>query len=151
MKTLQSKKLFFIFRGTSYNLLQHNCNNFSDELAQFLCGKGIPSYILDLPSEILSTPLGQSLAPLFDSVGNGLSQVNGYSLESNIQPREVSPGFQELISEVEKSREVSASLEKKRKDLQEKIAKKEQRKLEKKKRKQQKILSSKNFCNFFLN
>lgn len=153
----------YIFRGTTYNLLQHNCNNFTDELAQFLCGKGIPSYILDLPSEILSTQFGQSLAPLFgkliikkntrkslfnnfllkktDRIGSGLSQVNGYSLESNIQPREASPGFQELISEVEKSREVSASLDKKRKDLQEKIAKKEQRKLEKKKRKQQKLLS----------
>ncbi|XP_030069595.1 desumoylating isopeptidase 1 [Microcaecilia unicolor] len=44
-----------MFRGESYNLFDHNCNTFSNEVAQFLTGKKIPSYITDLPSEILST------------------------------------------------------------------------------------------------
>lgn len=29
----------------SYSLLSNNCNNFSDELAELLCGRGIPQHI----------------------------------------------------------------------------------------------------------
>ncbi|KAF0025165.1 hypothetical protein F2P81_022046 [Scophthalmus maximus] len=43
------------YRGDKYNLFEHNCNTFSNELAQFLTDKKIPSYITDLPSDILST------------------------------------------------------------------------------------------------
>lgn len=42
-------------RGDSYNLFDHNCNTFSNEVAQFLTGRKIPSYITDLPSEVLAT------------------------------------------------------------------------------------------------
>nr|XP_051690000.1 desumoylating isopeptidase 1 isoform X3 [Oryctolagus cuniculus] len=44
-----------LFRGEAYNLFEHNCNTFSNEVAQFLTGRKIPSYITDLPSEVLST------------------------------------------------------------------------------------------------
>ena len=37
------------YRPETYNLLQHNCNNFSSELAQFLTGNDIPSHITSLP------------------------------------------------------------------------------------------------------
>ena len=30
------------FNALTYNLLKNNCNNFSDEMASFLVGKGIP-------------------------------------------------------------------------------------------------------------
>ncbi|KAE8611072.1 hypothetical protein XENTR_v10012328 [Xenopus tropicalis] len=43
------------FSGESYHLFDHNCNTFSNEVAQFLTGKKIPSYITELPSEVLST------------------------------------------------------------------------------------------------
>lgn len=43
------------FRLGTYDLFHHNCNNFSNELAQFLVGRTIPSYILDLPKEVLNT------------------------------------------------------------------------------------------------
>lgn len=56
------------FRRDNYNLFEHNCNSFSNEVAQFLTGRKIPSYITDLPSEVLSTPFGQALRPLLDSV-----------------------------------------------------------------------------------
>ncbi|XP_043958663.1 desumoylating isopeptidase 1b [Gambusia affinis] len=56
------------YRGDKYNLFEHNCNTFSNDVAQFLTGKTIPSYITDLPSEILSSPLGQDLRPLLDSL-----------------------------------------------------------------------------------
>eukprot|EP00092_Neocalanus_flemingeri_P006784 GFUD01007327.1.p1 GENE.GFUD01007327.1~~GFUD01007327.1.p1 ORF type:complete len:483 (+),score=120.10 GFUD01007327.1:136-1449(+) len=63
------------FRGDRYDLLRHNCNNFSHEAAQFLVGKGIPQHILDLPNEIMATPLGQMLAPMIQQMtpsGNSL-------------------------------------------------------------------------------
>ncbi|TRZ15069.1 hypothetical protein HGM15179_012049 [Zosterops borbonicus] len=73
------------FRGESYNLFEHNCNTFSNEVAQFLTGKKIPSYITDLPSEVLATPFGQALRPLLDSIqiqppgGSTFSRHNGQS------------------------------------------------------------------------
>ncbi|MEQ2275233.1 hypothetical protein XENORESO_000432 [Xenotaenia resolanae] len=43
------------YRGDRYSLFEHNCNTFTNEVAQFLTGRTIPSYITDLPSEVLST------------------------------------------------------------------------------------------------
>lgn len=105
-------------------------------MCQFVCGKGIPKYILDLPEEFLSTQLGQSLAPLFDTISQGSSPVNGYSFDTNnsILNREQSPGFQELISEVELAREQSAALDEKRKVLKDKLEKKERKKDRKEKK-----------------
>lgn len=42
----------------TYSLLTHNCNNFSNEVAQFLVGATIPEYILNLPNEVMSSPMG---------------------------------------------------------------------------------------------
>ncbi|MED6290970.1 Desumoylating isopeptidase 1 [Characodon lateralis] len=56
------------YRGDKYRLFEHNCNTFTNEVAQFLTGRTIPSYITDLPSEVLSTPFGQMLRPILDSV-----------------------------------------------------------------------------------
>ncbi|KAM5335865.1 desumoylating isopeptidase 1 isoform 1-T1 [Glossophaga mutica] len=89
------------FRGEAYNLFEHNCNTFSNEVAQFLTGRKIPSYITDLPSEVLSTlcprahrssrvcflrsPFGQALRPLLDSIqiqppgGSTVGRPNGQS------------------------------------------------------------------------
>ena len=39
-----------------YNLLTHNCNNFTNEAAEFLLGQGIPSYITGLPAEVPPLP-----------------------------------------------------------------------------------------------
>ena len=52
------------FTMQTYNLLRHNCNNFSDEVAQFLVGEGIPRHIVDLPNEVMNTPFGQQLMPM---------------------------------------------------------------------------------------
>ncbi|XP_017339233.1 desumoylating isopeptidase 1b [Ictalurus punctatus] len=56
------------YRPETYRLFEHNCNTFSSEMAQFLTGRKIPSYITDLPSDVLSTPFGQTLRPLIESV-----------------------------------------------------------------------------------
>lgn len=80
----EAKKIYFIlsekmrekilcYRGTCYSLLKHNCNTFTEDLCQFLCGSSIPKYILDLPQEFLSTPIGQSLRPLIGKRSLSLS------------------------------------------------------------------------------
>uniref|UniRef100_A0A9J8A8H7 palmitoyl-protein hydrolase n=1 Tax=Cyprinus carpio carpio TaxID=630221 RepID=A0A9J8A8H7_CYPCA len=69
------------YRPEKYHLFEHNCNTFSSEVAQFLTGTKIPSYITDLPSEVLATPFGQALRPFLDSVTitpSGENGMNGY-------------------------------------------------------------------------
>uniref|UniRef100_A0A8C2ALI3 palmitoyl-protein hydrolase n=1 Tax=Cyprinus carpio TaxID=7962 RepID=A0A8C2ALI3_CYPCA len=69
------------YRPEKYHLFEHNCNTFSSEVAQFLTGTKIPSYITDLPSEVLATPFGQALRPFLDSVTitpSGDNGMNGY-------------------------------------------------------------------------
>ena len=56
------------FTQATYDLLNNNCNNFSDNVCTFLCGKGIPSYIIDLPRIALSTPMGAMLRPMIENM-----------------------------------------------------------------------------------
>lgn len=46
------------YTAETYSLLTHNCNNFTNEVAQFLVGAAIPEYILNLPNEVMSSPMG---------------------------------------------------------------------------------------------
>uniref|UniRef100_A0A8C7FF98 palmitoyl-protein hydrolase n=1 Tax=Oncorhynchus kisutch TaxID=8019 RepID=A0A8C7FF98_ONCKI len=46
--------LLFFHRGDKYRLFEHNCNTFTNEVAQFLT--------------VLSTPFGQILRPILDSI-----------------------------------------------------------------------------------
>lgn len=66
------------FRPEKYHLFDHNCNTFSNELAQFLTGKNIPSYILDLPRSIASTPLGAMLRTFMEGITNSPGHQNQY-------------------------------------------------------------------------
>ena len=108
-------------------------------MCQFLCGANIPKYILDLPSEILSTPLGQTLAPLIESIGAQSSGNSNFSYEPQIisPTRELSPDFVQINTQIEDLRQQSADLEVRRQQSLDKIAKKE-RKKDKKKRKEKK-------------
>lgn len=45
----------FTYRPSSYQIFENNCNNFSNEIALFLTGNGIPDEILNLPNDFLST------------------------------------------------------------------------------------------------
>lgn len=64
------------FTMHTYNLLRHNCNNFSDEVANFLVGEGIPRHIVDLPDEVMSTPLGQQLMPMLSMMDAQMRTVS---------------------------------------------------------------------------
>lgn len=50
----------------SYDLFLHNCNNFSADLAMFLCGIAIPEKIKNLPQDVLNTPFGQMIKPMLE-------------------------------------------------------------------------------------
>jgi hypothetical protein len=66
------------FTQYTYDLLTHNCNNFSDTLCRFLLGRGIPSHIIDLPRIVLSSPGGAMLRPMIEGMqGNIRNQASG--------------------------------------------------------------------------
>ncbi|XP_044953304.1 desumoylating isopeptidase 1 [Hordeum vulgare subsp. vulgare] len=56
------------YTAATYSLLTHNCNNFTNEVAQFLVGAGIPDYILNLPNEVLSSPMGAMIMPMIQNL-----------------------------------------------------------------------------------
>jgi len=57
------------YTSETYDLFHNNCNNFSHEVVKFLTGgDGIPSHIVDLPSDILQTPFGQTIAPMINQM-----------------------------------------------------------------------------------
>lgn len=55
-----------IYRAENYDLFMHNCNNFSQDLCQFLVGRSIPDHISNLPREVLETPFGQMMKPVIE-------------------------------------------------------------------------------------
>ncbi|KAH7837865.1 hypothetical protein Vadar_018999 [Vaccinium darrowii] len=56
------------YSAETYSLLSHNCNNFSNEVAQFLVGATIPDYILNLPNEVMSSPMGAVILPMIQQL-----------------------------------------------------------------------------------
>ncbi|KAK1353228.1 desumoylating isopeptidase 1 [Heracleum sosnowskyi] len=54
------------YTAESYNLLKHNCNNFSNDVAQFLVGAIIPEYILNLPDEVMNSPMSALILPTIE-------------------------------------------------------------------------------------
>ncbi|XP_063904154.1 uncharacterized protein LOC135123444 isoform X2 [Zophobas morio] len=116
--------------GTTYDLFRHNCNNFSEDIAQFLCGASIPKYILDLPNEVLNSSLGPALPLLIGQLEKSARPI----AEEQQRSREHSPDFEQLNSQIEEVRYRSLLLEERRKTIKEKLAKKEKKKEKKRKK-----------------
>jgi thiol-disulfide isomerase/thioredoxin len=64
-----------VYTPESYDLFMHNCNNFSNDFAMFLVGKGIPAHITSLPETVLNTPFGQMLRPQIDAAMRPITQA----------------------------------------------------------------------------
>ncbi|KAL1479232.1 hypothetical protein MTO96_052026 [Rhipicephalus appendiculatus] len=80
------------YKGSTYNLFRHNCNNFSQDVAMFLTGKSIPREILELPDEFLRTPMGNTLVPLFERLAINVDKAPGQgSPEGAQQSSKASP------------------------------------------------------------
>ena len=77
------------FRNECYHLFNHNCNNFSNEVAQFLTGKPIPSHITNLPQEVLETPFGAMIKPFIDAMS--VNPEGGHQLFSNSSEAQSKP------------------------------------------------------------
>ncbi len=77
-----------LYTQMTYDLISHNCNNFSDTISRFLLGQGIPSYIIDLPRIVFSTPGGAMLRPMIESMQNNVRQQQGFSFaaSTDVQP-----------------------------------------------------------------
>ncbi|KAG0017676.1 hypothetical protein BGZ80_008035 [Entomortierella chlamydospora] len=56
------------YTADAYHLLDNNCNNFSNDVCQFLVGRTIPSHITSLPADFLNTPFGQAMRPMIESM-----------------------------------------------------------------------------------
>ncbi|KAL8358183.1 hypothetical protein RB598_002790 [Gaeumannomyces tritici] len=69
--------LRLVYTPEAYNLWRHNCNNFSNDFATFLVGKGIPDKIINMPAEVLESPLGRMLMPALDQQVRASKQQNG--------------------------------------------------------------------------
>ncbi|KAI7268182.1 DUF862-domain-containing protein [Hortaea werneckii] len=64
-----------IYTPESYDLFAHNCNNFTNDFAMFLVGKGIPGHITSLPKRVLDIPFGQMLKPQIDASMRTVTQA----------------------------------------------------------------------------
>lgn len=68
------------FRGHRYDLLDWNCNNFSDEFTKFLLDSTtslIPEEILELPRFVKTTPLGRMLLSFLNKDPISVAQQTG--------------------------------------------------------------------------
>ena len=66
-----------LFTRETYDLLNNNCNNFSNAVCDFLTGHGIPEHIVELPKTIFSTPSGKSLRPIVEGMQDNIRQFGG--------------------------------------------------------------------------
>eukprot|EP00408_Alexandrium_pacificum_P062956 CAMPEP_0171171752 /NCGR_PEP_ID=MMETSP0790-20130122/9374_1 /TAXON_ID=2925 /ORGANISM="Alexandrium catenella, Strain OF101" /LENGTH=484 /DNA_ID=CAMNT_0011636605 /DNA_START=108 /DNA_END=1560 /DNA_ORIENTATION=- len=61
-----------------YNLLSHNCNHYADAVAKFLLdGTGLPLWIVNIAEEALSTPRGQSLRVMIETMEKSMRSNMG--------------------------------------------------------------------------
>lgn len=120
---------------SQYNLLEHNCNHFSDEVAEFLCDARVPKDILQQPEELLAPQqrdvLHALLADLLPRSGDAPQSV--YSSGARAA-RQDSPDYLTLNSQIEQARIQSQELEQRRSTLAEKLARKERKKQKKRKK-----------------
>jgi len=70
------------FTQQTYNLLTHNCNNFTDECAKFLLGgAGIPAHITGLPAELMATPIGAMMRPMIEGFEQNMRVGGGGGMD----------------------------------------------------------------------
>jgi len=58
------------YAPAAYDLLSHNCNNFSHDAALrgLKLPSGVPEWILDVPRRFLSSPMGQMVRPMLENM-----------------------------------------------------------------------------------
>ncbi|CAB3239022.1 unnamed protein product [Arctia plantaginis] len=121
------------YAPAAYNLLEHNCNHFSDEVAQFLCGARVPKHIVAQPDELLAPHARSALQSLLDNLAPQADRTM-YSAESARAQRQDSPDYLTLNTQIEEARAAAQELGARRSTLAEKLARKERRRDKKRKK-----------------
>ncbi|KAK4344671.1 hypothetical protein RND71_034847 [Anisodus tanguticus] len=85
------------YTAEKYSLLTHNCNNFTNEIAQFLVGATIPDYILNLPNEVMNSPMGALIMPMIQQLELTL-RANAVPQAPQFRPPTVAPAPQATLS-----------------------------------------------------
>ncbi|KAM3217039.1 desumoylating isopeptidase 1 isoform X1 [Capsicum annuum] len=85
------------YTAETYSLLTHNCNNFSNEIAQFLVGATIPDYILNLPNEVMNSPMGALIMPMIQQLESTL-RANAVPQAPQFRPHTDDPASQPTLS-----------------------------------------------------
>ncbi|XP_022122049.2 uncharacterized protein LOC110997957 isoform X3 [Pieris rapae] len=120
------------YAGSTYHLIDHNCNHFSDEIAQFLCGARVPKHILSQAERDLPAHLRIALTSMLEQlVPDGSQAVYANGVRHS---RQDSPDYLTLNNQIEEARIASQELEAKRSTIAEKVARKERKKEKKRKK-----------------
>lgn len=90
------------YLAETYSLLTHNCNNFSNEVAQFLVGGTIPDYILQLPNEVMNSPMGALMLPMIQNLETTLKS-GGVPQVPQFRPSTVNPATNFVSANTKKS------------------------------------------------
>lgn len=107
----------------TYNIVSNNCNNFADEIANFLTDKPIPEFITGLPEEALNTPLGQMFKPMLENMQSQMSGMVPWASGAlalppiNKNPPKASVKASESKSKPAEAKKSSESTQPKYKDL----------------------------------
>merc|ERR1712142_149649 len=138
------------YRPGVYDVTKHNCNTFSNEVSQFLCGHSIPANILALPQQLEDTEICSSVSNILselDLKDSNSRSVNFSNFNNNLtdyiptesrRNHDDSPELDELNQAIEEIRHNSALLEDRRNSINEKLLKKEKKKKDKKDKKDKK-------------
>lgn len=75
------------YRAEAYHLLEFNCNTFTNDALGFLNGRQIPRDIRDQPSDIMSTPFGQQMRPMIESMFVGRRTPSAGAAVNHLVPQ----------------------------------------------------------------
>jgi hypothetical protein len=72
------------YNYSSYDVINNNCNNFSNDVAMFLCHIGIRKSVVSLPSDLLSGGLAKVLRPFLNKWLGGFNDAEGSTTDGDV-------------------------------------------------------------------
>mmetsp|Transcript_29430 Transcript_29430/g.90920 ORF Transcript_29430/g.90920 Transcript_29430/m.90920 type:complete len:279 (-) Transcript_29430:91-927(-) len=91
------------FGPGDYNLLERNCNHFSDDALDFLTGQGVCEEVRTMIPRVLATPLGQLLRPSLETAMMAPGSSPAAATSSQVPPgvsAHANPSEEQRASEV---------------------------------------------------
>jgi Ca2+-binding EF-hand superfamily protein len=96
------------FTRQTYDVLTRNCNHYSDELAQVLCGNGIPEVITSQPLVIMDAPRMKVLVPLMNKWLGGFGEDSDASVTQT--PEAIWPAARSALHDMPDTKEDKPNL-----------------------------------------